>query len=122
MNKANDLASRTPEIIGRVVKRLATSWLIGLVFVVLLAAYFIKIMTVNVINRAVGRYKRRHHKLPTQTLMRNRSLVSAAPVKHTISSYKIEHNPDYCEILSIMQTVQTQKRLPDDLIAPISTD
>jgi len=72
----------------------------------MLFAYFTKLIIVNVLDGVWGKYKYRHLKLPTRTLMRNKSLVIGGD-RNFLNTYRIERNPDYSEILSIMRTVQT---------------
>lgn len=113
MEAANRAAALTPLFVGRVVKRLATSWLIVLVFVVVLAVYLGKLLLVNGVSGVWGRCKLKHHKLPTRALMRNKTLVIGGD-HNLLNSYRIENNPDYNEILSILRIVQTQNRLPEE--------
>jgi hypothetical protein len=94
MEAADAVAARAPEFVGRVVKRMATSWLLVLVFIIVLVAYLVKLILVNCFTGVWRKYNLRHHKLPTRTLMRNKSIVLGDD-RNFLKSYRIERNPDY---------------------------
>lgn len=106
MEKANSVAAHTHEVVGRIVKRMATGWPLFVILVIVVVVYIAKLIINHIIRNIWDRHRLRQSKLPTQTLVRNKSLVIGQN-HHLLNSYRIERNPDYSEILSFMEAVQT---------------
>lgn len=111
MNSANSVAANSAVLIGRIAKRMATGWLIGIILLILNVIYVLKVCIVGCFKRIRRRCGMAHDKLPTMLLSSNPEFVQKRD-KDFLSSYRVELNPDYSEILAIMSAVRVNHRLP----------
>lgn len=75
MNSANNVANNSVQLIGRIAKRMATGWLIGIILLLLNVIYIFKVCIVGCYKRINRKMGRGHDKLPTVLLHNNPSFV-----------------------------------------------
>lgn len=102
-NIASQLSTGASSFAILLLKRIACSWLLSALLLLVVVAYILKTYFIDSIRALVSACKGDHVQLPS-TVIKNNQEFTPAGDKDFINSYKLENNRDYDAIIGILKS------------------